>query len=445
VKLAAEDDIAAMAGRATPRAPGRRQAAFGFIFAAAVMNSLSFGLMIPVLPNLIRSFFGATNAASTASAADWQFVFGVTWGAMQFFSGPILGMLSDRFGRRPVMLISIFGLSLDFLVMAFAPTLAWLLLGRVLNGATAASFSTANAYVADISAPAERAKNFGWMSAAFSVGFLVGPAAGGFLATHAVHFGSFRLDPLRTPFLVAAALCAVNWVYGLLVLPESLTPERRIARFNWRRANPMASLSLLRSYQDLLPLASVNFLGQLAQQVLPNIFVLYTTLRYHWSLGFLGVTFAITGILGILVQSFVVAPVVARVGERGAVILGAASGLAGFVIYALAPTSAVYFIGMPVFALMGLMQPGLQGLMTRHVSGSEQGQLQGANQSTGGIAAILGPTVFPLSFAFALRRLPALPGLPILIAAALLAAAMALSLRFARTGAGLGAAASAEA
>ncbi|HLK23519.1 MAG TPA: TCR/Tet family MFS transporter [Caulobacteraceae bacterium] len=410
----------------------RRQAAFGFIYATAVMNNLSFGLMIPVLPNLIRSFFGATNAATTASAADWQFVFGVTWGAMQFFSGPVLGMLSDRFGRRPVLLISILGLSLDFLVMAFAPTLLWLLLGRVVNGATAATFSTCNAYVADVSKPEDRARNFGWMSSAFSVGFLFGPVVGGVLASHALHIGAFTIGGLRVPFLVAAVICAINWFYGLLVLPESLPPERRIARFEWRRANPVASLMLLRSHRDLLPLAGVNFLFQLSQQVLPNVFVLYTTLRYGWSQSFLGVTFLITGALGILVQMFVVGPVVRRIGERGAVIAGAAAGVGGFVIYGLASSGLVYFIGMPIFAFLGLMQPGIQGLMTQHVSPMEQGRLQGANQSTAGIASILGPAIFPLSFAFALRSWPSVPGLPILIAAALLALAFLLALDAAR-------------
>jgi DHA1 family tetracycline resistance protein-like MFS transporter len=230
---------------------------------------------------------------------------------------------------------------------------------------------------------------------------------------------------------VAAAICAVNWVYGLVVLPESLPPERRIGAFDWRRANPLASLSLLRAHQDLLPLATINFLNQLSQQVLPGIFVLYTQLRYHWSLSFLGVTFAVTGALGIVVQTLVVGPVVRRIGERGAVIVGAAAGMTGFLIYAFARTPAEYFIGMPIFALIGLMQPGLQGLMTQHVTASEQGRLQGAAQSTGGIAAIIGP-IFPLTFAFALRELPALPGLPILLAAVLLAVAMVLALRFAR-------------
>jgi len=437
MSVAPKDETPAAGETPAPAAPAGRRAAFGFIYATAVMNALSFGLMIPVLPGLIRSFFGpGATTATTAAAADWQFVFTLAWGFMQFVSGPVLGMISDRYGRRPVMLISILGLSLDFLVMAFAPTLAWLLLGRVLNGATAASFSTANAYVADIATPQTRARYFGWMSSAFSVGFLLGPVAGGFLATQAIHLGAFHLAAIRTPFVVAAGLCAVNWIYGLLVLPESLPPARRIVAFNWRRANPVASLSLLRSHQDLLPLASINFLNQLSQQVLPGIFVLYTQLRYGWSLPFLSVTMLVTGALGILVQLFVVAPVVRRIGERGAVILGAGFGMTGFLIYALAPNQWAYFAGMPVFALSGLMQPGLQALMTQHVSGSEQGRLQGANQSTAGIAAIIGP-IFPLTFAFALRNLPDLPGLPILIASALMLTAAVLALRFARAAAQL--------
>ncbi len=408
-----------------------RNAAFGFIYATAVMNALSFGIMIPILPSLIRSFFGAATAEATASAAVWQAIFGVTWGAMQFVIGPVLGMMSDRFGRRPVMLISILGLALDFLIMAFAPTLMWLLVGRILNGATASSFSTANAYVADITEPQDRARNFGWMASAFSIGFLLGPMTGGFLTTQDLHFAGLHISGLRVPFIAAAALCAINWVYGLFVLPESLPPERRLTTFNWRRANPIASLELLGSHAELLPLAGVNFLFQLSQQVLPNIFVLYTTMRYHWPLRFLGVTFFITGALGILVQAVVVGPVVKRLGERGSVLLGAAMGATGFVIYALAPEGRFYFIGMPFFALIGLMQPGLQGLMTQRVSANEQGRLQGANQSTGGIAAIVGPTVFPLTFAFALHHVPGVPGLPILIAAALLGVAFIAALNVA--------------
>lgn len=414
--------------------PPGGQAAFGFIFASAVMNAVAMGLIVPILPNLIRAFFGPANAATTASAAEWQFVFGATWGAMQFLSGPVLGMFSDRFGRRPVMLISILGLSVEFLLMAFAPNLAWLLVGRALSGLTAASFSTASAYVSDISPPDQRAKNFGWISAGLSVGFLLGPAAGGLLATYPIQFGAIALDPLRTPFLVAAGLCALNGLYGLLVLPESLPPERRMKALSWSQANPAGSFSMLASHRDLLALATINFLCQLAMQVLPNIFVLYMTLRYHWSVSFLGLTFVIVGLVQILVQSFVVGPVVARIGELGAVIVGLCAVIVGFLIFGLSPTGLTFFIALPIFELGGLIQPGLQGLMTRRVSGSEQGRLQGANQSIGGVAAIVGPMVFPLSFAWALRNRPELPGLPILIAAGLLVLALALTCRFGRAG-----------
>lgn len=402
-------------GRAARRAP-----AFGFIYATAVMNAISFGLMIPVLPNLIKAFVGG----DTASAASWQALFGVTWGAMQFFAGPVLGMLSDRYGRRPVLLISIFGLGCDFLVMAFAPTLWWLLAGRVLNGMTAASFSTANAYVADVTPPENRARNFGLMASAFSIGFLGGPLLGGFLAA----------SSLRLPFLVAAGLCLVNGLYGLFVLPESLPETRRLARFDWRRANPVGSLRLLRAHQSLLGLAAINFLFQLAQSVLPNIFVLYTTYRYHWSLPFLGVTFLVTGAFGVVVQAAMVGPTVKRIGERGAVLVGALAGAAGFLVYALAPTGAAYFAGMPVFALIGLMQPGLQGLMSRRVQANEQGQLQGAGQALQGIASVLGPLIFPLTFAWALRHDASvhMPGLAILIAAALMLLAFVIGIRVAR-------------
>jgi DHA1 family tetracycline resistance protein-like MFS transporter len=415
---------ASVAAQAATETQAGRAPAFRFIYATAVINAVSFGLMIPVLPNLIKAFVGG----DTASAASWQALFGVVWGAMQFFAGPVLGVLSDRYGRRPVILISLLGLGIDFLVMAFAPTLWWLLVGRVLNGLTAASFSTANAYVADVTPPERRAHNFGLMASAFSIGFLGGPLAGGLLAE----------VNLRLPFMVAAGLCLINVLYGLFVLPESLPPERRLTRFEWRRANPVGSLRLLGSHPNLLGLALVIFLFQLAQSVLPNIFVLYTTYRYHWSFGFLGFTFILTGALGVLVSAVLVGPIVKRIHERGIVLAGALCGAAGFAIYALAPTGALYMIGMPVFALMGLMPPGLQGLMSRRVRPNEQGQLQGANQSVQGVTSVLGPLIFPLTFAWALRhdQTVHMPGLAILIAAGLMIGAFFISLVVARPEAG---------
>ena len=401
----------------------RRQAAFGFIYASALMNSISFGIMIPILPNLIRQFTGG----DTAAASEWNLFFGATWGVMQFFFGPILGMLSDRVGRRPVLLISFFGLAVDFLFMAFAPTLWWLYVGRVLNGMTASSFSTAGAYVADVTPPEKRAKTFGLMASAFSFGFIFGPTIGGLLGGH----------DLRLPFLAAAALTSVNWLYGLFVLPESLPKERRLTRFDWRRANPVGSLGLLRAHPGLLGLAGVGFLFQLSQVVLPTIFVLYTTQRYGWTPQILGYTFLLTGVLGVIVQMFLVGPVVGRLGERNAVLLGAVIGALGFAWYGWAPKGWIYLIGAPVFALSGLMMPGLQGLMTRRVAPNEQGQLQGANQSLQGIASIIGPVIFGETFAWALRHDATLhaPGLPVYLAGGLLGLAFLLATVTARASA----------
>ncbi|MDP1874055.1 TCR/Tet family MFS transporter [Phenylobacterium sp.] len=402
-----------------PRGGGR--AAFGFIFATALMNSISFGLIIPVLPNLIKAFTGG----DTAQAAEWNVVFAVTWGAMQFVCGPLLGLLSDRIGRRPVLLVSIFGLALDFLIIAVAPNLMWLLVGRILNGMTAASFATAGAYVADVTPPEGRAKAFGWMGSAFSFGFLIGPAVGGALGD---------ID-LRLPFYVAAGLSLLNGLYGLFVLPESLPPERRTSRFDLARANPLGSLRLLRSHPDLLGLATVGLLFQLAHTVLPAIFVLYTGYRYGWTPSVMGLAMMATGVAGVIVQAFLVGPVVARIGERGALMLGAAAGAVGFAWYGFAPTGLLYLAGVPVFALMNFLMPGLQGLMTQRVAPDQQGQLQGANQSLQGIASMIGPALFGLTFAWSIRHadLVQAPGLAIYLASALLVIALILGTRVARS------------
>jgi MFS transporter, DHA1 family, tetracycline resistance protein len=395
----------------------QRRASFGFIFALALMNSVSFGIMIPILPQVVRELAGG----DTASASVWNAVFAACWGIMQFFCGPILGMFSDRFGRRPVLLLSLFGLGVDFLFMAFAPTLWWLLVGRLLNGATAASFSTANAYLADVTTPDQRAKVFGWMGSAFSFGFIIGPSIGGVLGDY----------DLRLPFLAAAALTFANWLYGYFILPESLPPERRAKAYQWSRANPVGALRLLRSRLGLLPLAFVGFLFQISHVVLPTIFVLYTTHRYGWSSSFLGVTFLLTGVLGVITQIFLVGPTVARLGERNTLLVGLLAGAAGFAWYGWADTGWVYLLGAPVFALSGFIMPGLQGLMTRKVEPHEQGQLQGANQSLTGIGSIVGPPLFGFVYAWSLREGHP-EGLAIWLAGALLAAAFLLAYAAAR-------------
>ena len=415
----APDIVAGTASRGRGARPPRK-AAFGFIFATALMNAVSFGIMIPILPNLIKQFTGG----DTAAAAEWNVLFAVVWGVMQFFSGPMLGLVADRHGRRPVLLVSLFGLGVDFLFMAFAPGLWWLFLGRLLNGMTAASFSTASAYLADVTPPERRAKAFGMMGSAFSFGFIIGPVIGGLLGEH----------DLRLPFVAAAGLTLVNWLYGLLVLPESLPPERRATRFEWAKANPVGSLKLLRSQPGLLGLAGVGFLFQLAHMVLPSIFVLYSGYRYGWTPQIMGWTFMATGIAGVVVQAVLVGPVVARIGERRAVLLGAAAGAIGFTWYGFAPTGWLYLLGIPIFAMVNFLTPGLQALMTRRVAPHQQGQLQGANQSLQGIAAVFGPLIFGLVFAWSIRADSVLhaPGLAIYLAGGLLACAFLLALHSAR-------------
>ncbi len=404
---------------------GRRRAAFGFIFAAALINSISFGIVIPILPNLIKAMSGG----DTAAASTWNALFASVWGLMQFVCGPVLGALSDRYGRRPVLLISIFGLFGDFLFMAFAPTLGWLFLGRVLNGITASSFSTANAYVADIAPPQGRARLFGLLGSAFGVGFIIGPTLGGLLGEH----------NLRLPFLAGAGLCLINGLYGLLVLPESLPPERRPIRIAWARANPLGALDFLRRARGLRGLASVSLFQQLGFNVLPTIFVLYTGYRYGWTPRTLGFVFMATGASQIFVQAVLVGPVVARIGERGAVLLGAAMGSLAFAIYAFAPNGLIYLIGIPIYAMSGFLQPGLLGLMSARIDATHQGRLQGALQSLQGIASSLAPSFFGLTFAWAVRhdRTVHLPGLPILASSALFALAFCVSLVVARPSSGM--------
>lgn len=413
----------------SPITPPGRRAAFGFIFASALINAVSFGITIPVLPALIKEFAGG----DTASAAEWIMIFGAVWGLMQFIFGPILGVLSDRIGRRPVLLVSFLGLAFDFLFLVFAPSLIWLFVARIVNGMTAASFSTANAYVADVTPPEQRARYFGFMGASFGFGFLIGPVLGGLLA------GPFMTSlvgdfAIRLPFAVAGCLALLNFLYGLFVLPESLPPDKRTPQFDWRRANPVGSLSFLREQGQLVGLASVGFLFQVAHNVLPAVFVLYTGYRYGWDIQTISLTMFLTGALGIFMQTLVVGPVVRRLGERGALLIGCSGAALGFLVYGLAPTGLTYLAGAPVFALSNLLGPGLQGLMTRRVGPEAQGRLQGANQSLTGIATIIGPFLFGGSFAYALKHetLAAWPGLPILIASALMFLALAFAWRVGR-------------
>ncbi len=396
-------DVAAMRGPAV-----------AFIFITILLDMFAIGLVMPILPKLVESFLDN----DTPSAARIFGLFGTVWALMQFFFSPILGGLSDRFGRRPVVLLSNFGLAFDYVLMALAPSLIWLFVGRVISGITSASVSTAFAYISDITAPDRRAAVFGKVGAAFGAGFILGPAIGGLLGA---------IEP-RLPFWAAAGLSFANAVYGLMILPESLPPDRR-SRFRWRSANPLGALHLLRTNRVLTGLSAANFFAQLAHDVLPSTFVLYATYRYGWTAATIGLALAVVGVCAVAVQGMAIGPIVRRLGERRALLLGLACGIVGFLIFGIAPSGPLFWLGIPVMAFWGVAGAATQALMTQLVTPVQQGQLQGATNSVQSLSRLIGPSLFTLTFAYFISAQTPLqlPGAPFLLAAALLGLALLIA------------------
>lgn len=396
-------------------APKPRQAAVVFIFITVLLDVLSLSVTIPVLPKLIKQFAGG----EFESGAQYHGWFVTVWAMMQFVFSPIMGALSDRFGRRPVILLSCLGLGLDYILMALAPNLTWLFIGRVLSGITAASFSTAGAYIADVTPPEKRAASYGMLGAAFGLGFVIGPGFGGVLGEY----------DLQLPFWVAAFLTLINAIYGAFILPESLSKANRTA-FSWRRANPLGSLKLLRSHPELLGLAAVLLLYQLSHQVFASVFVLYTDCRYGWSEKTTGLTLTVVGLMSVFMQGFVVRRTASTLGERKMLIIALAFGAVGYFIYGVAENGWIFWLGIPIFSLVGYFSAAIQGLMTRRVSANEQGQLQGANSSLMGIAGMVGPWMFANVFTYAIHGSESnkYAGLPFILAALLHVVALALAM-----------------
>ena len=387
----------------------RRQAAIAFIFVTAVLDIVAMGIIIPVLPSLIEEFAG-----SNADAGWINGVFVALWAFMQFVCSPIIGSLSDRYGRRPVILLSTAGLAADYVLMALAPNLWWLALGRIVAGITSSSFTTVFAYMADITPPEGRARAYGLIGAAFSAGFVAGPLLGGFLG---------EISP-RAPFWVAAAMSGLAFLYGAFVLPESLVPEKR-APFAWRRANPFGAMLLLRSHPELTGLASVTFLLHFAHHVFSAVFVLYAAFRYNWHAWEVGVLLAMVGVLDMIVQGLLVGPIVKRFGDRATMVFGLFGGAIGLACMGFAPTGLWFTLAMIPNALWGLAMPTTQSLMTQRVSESEQGQLQGANMSVASIAGVASPLFFGAVYAWTVRDGTPMPhpGLAFYIASGVLLAA----------------------
>lgn len=395
-------------------AKGRRagDAAFGFIMATILLDMLAMAIVLPVLPRLVQGLVHG----DTVLTAHVFGIFGAAWAAMQFVAAPVLGALSDRFGRRPVILLSCLGQAVDFAIMALAPSIAWLLVGRVLSGASSANIAAANAYIADVTPPERRAAAFGLSGVAAALGFVLGPALGGLLGGVS----------LRLPFWFAAGLALANFLYGLVAVPESLSRRAR-TRLSLKRLNPLAALGMLRRRAITAP-ASVYAIGILAQQAIPSVLVLYVQDRFGWTPVLIGITLAVAGVGFALVGGVMVRPVVRRLGEIRALALGLLFGAAGFAVFGLAHGSRVFWIGVPVISLWGLAMPALQGIMGHRIGSAEQGRLQGLLASLSGLAALIGPLLFTTIYANCLghhgRADIWTAGVPLLLAGVLLLASL---------------------
>jgi DHA1 family tetracycline resistance protein-like MFS transporter len=357
--------------------------ALTFVTITVLLDVIGFSLIIPVLPALLMDLTGGTVSRAAIDGGWLAFVYAI----MQFLCAPVLGNLSDRFGRRPVLLFAIGALGVDYVIMGLAPTLGWLFLGRAMSGVAGASFTPAYAYVADIAPPERRAQSFGMVSAAFGVGFILGPALGGLLGA---------LGP-RAPFFAAAALSLLNFVYGLLVLPESLPPERRRA-FNWRRANPLGTLLEMRRHPVVLGLLTALFLWQVGHQVMPATWSFYTKFRFDWSEAMIGASLAAAGIVMAASQAGLMRVLAPRLGERRTALAGIAVATVGYVGYATATAGWMMFAWLGTWLVGALVMPVTNALLSHRIAADAQGELQGAVAILYSLSSIVGPPLMSQLF-----------------------------------------------
>ena len=370
-----------------------RKAAMRFIFVTPLIDVIGLGIVIPVFPELI----GRLTGANISHVSQWGGWLTIVYAVMQFICAPIIGNMSDRYGRRPVLLVSLLGFSIDYLFMAFAPTIWWLFLSRLIAGVTGASITTASAYIADVSTPQTRAQNFGMLGAAFGLGFIIGPSLGGFLA----EFG------LKVPFLSAAGLCLVNALYGYFVLPESLSPEHR-RKFEWKRANPFGSLVHLKKYPAVLGLIGALVLVYIAAHSLQSTWTYINLERFHWSKKLLGLSLGVVGVMTMIVQGGLIRYIHPRLGNERSVYVGLTIYSIGMMSFAFANQSWMMFAFMVPYCLGGIAGPALQAILSGHIPPNEQGELQGALTSMMSASSIVGPLVMTNLFAFFTR-----PGAPL--------------------------------
>lgn len=398
----------------TAREPGKH--AITFIFITVLIDMIGFGLIIPVMPELV----GELTGLRADEAARLGAILMVSYAAMQFVFAPIVGGLSDRFGRKPILLAALGGFTIDYLIMGFAPVFWLLLIGRLLAGIFGASYTTANAFIADITPPEQRAGRFGMMGAAFGLGFIIGPGLGGVLGEW---FGP------RAPFFAAAALSGLNFIYGLIVLPETLKPENR-RKFDWTRANPFGSLWQIRRYPAVLGLIGAVSLMLLGHAVFPAIWSYYTAYRFEWTPDAIGFSLMAVGIATAVVQGGLTRVLVPKMGEWRAIMFSLILGIFAYAAYGLITAGWMVYVIIAFSAVGGIGQPALQGVMSRLVPPNAQGELQGAMTSLQSLSMIVGPLVMSGTFAyFSGEGAPVeFPGAPFLLAAGLTGLALLVAL-----------------
>ncbi|MEQ8909729.1 MAG: TCR/Tet family MFS transporter [Vicingaceae bacterium] len=355
-----------------------KTASLTFIFITVLIDVIGIGIIIPVLPSLIEKLHG--DGLSEASRIGGWLIF--SYAIMQFFFAPLLGSLSDKFGRKPILLIALFGLGVDYILHAYAPTLAWLFVGRVLAGMCGASFTVATAYIADISKPEEKAQNFGMIGAAFGLGFIVGPVIGGLASKYSI----------QLPFLIAAALTILNFIYGWIILPESLPPEKRRS-VSLKKANPIGSFHLLKKNVLVAGLAIAFFLLYLASHSVQSTWTFYSMYKFDWDESMVGYSLGVVGVAVAVVQGLLVKHTVRWFGERKTIFIGYCMWISGLILFAVATQGWMLFLFVLPYCFGGIASPTLQGTLSNEFSDQQQGELQGALTSLVSLTAIFGPLV----------------------------------------------------
>ncbi|MFA6277286.1 MAG: TCR/Tet family MFS transporter [Pedobacter sp.] len=361
-----------------------KKSTLGFIFITILIDCIGFGIIIPVLPNLIKELSGK----SLADASEYGGLLLVAYSIAQFIFSPIVGGLSDKYGRRPILLISLLGLGIDYIFLSFAPTLGWLFVGRVIAGITGASFTTAMAYIADISTPEKKAQNFGMVGVAFGIGFIIGPLIGGL----------FSNMGLRVPFMISAGLALLNWLYGYFILPESLKKENR-REFSWKRANPIGSMVSVAKYPAIIGLVVALLLLFIASHSVQSNWGYYVIEKFNWNSSMIGYSLSIVGVAVAIVQGGLIRIVIPKIGNKKAIILGLILYIIGFTCFAFAPNGLMMMIFILPYCLAGIGNPAMQTIISNQVPANAQGEIQGIVTSMQSAGAILGP--FSMAYIFA--------------------------------------------